>query len=467
MRHFRSPFIFAFCTLLVLPVLPAKAQQEAVHWHDDLESAKLVAKQTGRLVLIHFWTPSCGPCLALNRNVFSQPGVAGTLETQFVPVKLNADENPATAQSFGITRVPTDVIVSPDGQVVAKLISPPTPAAYVAEVTAAAGRYATRSGQAYANAAANAPMQSQLNAAYANLPLSPPEAPALAIAPQPQPDAQTASPYFSAAPAPAAGVIQKHGKHHKSALAVANSTPGNSPATTPQVVTNPAANALTPTNTTPAIPSAAPNVAAAAPAQVANPYIAATTSWPPTQSTAAPATIPLTQSPPPGYVDARLRTASAANSNIPPVPASTSTPQQTSVASAVPDVSKLPAGAPPLGFEGYCPVSMRNKWKWVPGDPRWGVVHRGRTYWFAGPDEQKQFWSDPDHYAPALSGVDPVLAMDHQQQVPGKREHSLDYDGLFYMFASEATLQQFTSNPQRYATAVRQAMGIQRGRLVR
>jgi YHS domain-containing protein len=38
---------------------------------------------------------------------------------------------------------------------------------------------------------------------------------------------------------------------------------------------------------------------------------------------------------------------------------------------------------------------------------------------------------------------------------------------LFYMFASEATLQQFTANPQKYSSGVRQAMGIPRGRLVR
>jgi YHS domain-containing protein len=132
-----------------------------------------------------------------------------------------------------------------------------------------------------------------------------------------------------------------------------------------------------------------------------------------------------------------------------------------------PDPSRLPPGYPPLGFDGYCPVSMRQEWKWVPGDPRYGVVHRGRTYWFAGPEQQKQFLEDPDHYSPALSGLDPVMAIDHKQKVPGKREHSLDYDNLFYLFSSEATLQQFTANPERYAATVRQAMNIQRGQLVR
>ena len=110
---------------------------------------------------------------------------------------------------------------------------------------------------------------------------------------------------------------------------------------------------------------------------------------------------------------------------------------------------------------------MRSQWKWVQGDARWGIVHRGRTYLFAGQAEQQQFWTDPDRYSPALSGMDPVMAIDHKQQVPGKREHSIDYDNLFYMFSNEATLQQFTANPERYATGVRAAMGIPRGRLVR
>jgi YHS domain-containing protein len=38
---------------------------------------------------------------------------------------------------------------------------------------------------------------------------------------------------------------------------------------------------------------------------------------------------------------------------------------------------------------------------------------------------------------------------------------------MFYLFSSEATLQQFAANPERYAGAVRQAMNIERGRTVR
>jgi YHS domain-containing protein len=136
---------------------------------------------------------------------------------------------------------------------------------------------------------------------------------------------------------------------------------------------------------------------------------------------------------------------------------------------AAPDPRQLPQGAMPLGFDGYCPVSMRNSnlTKWVPGNPQYGVQHRGRTYWFAGPQEKEQFWADPDKYAPALSGLDPVLFVERHQQVPGSREHSIDYNNMFYMFASEASLQQFSANPERYAVGVREAMGIKAIRTIR
>ena len=102
---------------------------------------------------------------------------------------------------------------------------------------------------------------------------------------------------------------------------------------------------------------------------------------------------------------------------------------------------------------------MRTSWKWVQGDVKFGAIHRGRTFLFASPQEQQQFLANPDAYCPALVGIDPVLAIDHQQSVPGTREHSLDYDNQFYLFSSEATLQQFQANPERYASGVRQAMG--------
>jgi YHS domain-containing protein/thiol-disulfide isomerase/thioredoxin len=406
----------ASLALVICVVLSASVfgQTDPIAWHSSLENAKAEARQTGRYVLIHFWTEDCMPCAALDRNVFSQPEVANALKAQFVPVKLNANDNPATASIMGVSRVPTDVILTPDGQIVGKLISPATPMAYIAELTQVAVKH---SGQAHGmdSALAAASQPPQLNSVYASLPLSPSSQPAQ------QPGTPTANP--SAAVSTTLTNNQRFGTPPNSQTAAGPS----------QIVNQHAASPPLAQSTQPA-----PTVAAAPPASAAQVFT--------NQFAAAP------QAP----ASSPAGTAAHAGSTV-------STIAQT----AAPDPRNLRPGAMPLGFDGYCPVSMRNEWRWVAGNPEFGVGHRGRTYWFASAKEQQQFWANPDFYAPALSGIDPVIAIDHRQQVPGKREHSLDYDNLFYLFASEASLQQFTANPERYAAGVREAMGLQRGRSVR
>ena len=159
------------CSFLLTALLAAtlSAQQVGVSWRHDLEAAKAEAAQSGRLVLVHFWTPTCGPCRRLETSVFNQPTVATSIEERFVPVKLNADEFPAVAQGYGITRVPTDVVITPQNEVVGTLISPGTPTAYVSELVQVANQFQSRSGAAYQLAAATAPVQSKINPAYAGL----------------------------------------------------------------------------------------------------------------------------------------------------------------------------------------------------------------------------------------------------------------------------------------------------------
>jgi hypothetical protein len=119
-----------------------------------------------------------------------------------------------------------------------------------------------------------------------------------------------------------------------------------------------------------------------------------------------------------------------------------------------------PAGsqqAPPLGLDGYCPVTLFEHEKWVKGDPKYGAFHRGRTYLFAGPHEQARFLNDRGYekYAPALSGFDAVKYAEQGLLVDGKRVHGVFYHKQVFLFADEVGLQQFWADPERYATTVR------------
>lgn len=117
-----------------------------------------------------------------------------------------------------------------------------------------------------------------------------------------------------------------------------------------------------------------------------------------------------------------------------------------------------PLSDPPIGLDGYCPVQLVEKAVWSKGDKRWGAVHRGRTYLFAGQEEQQRFLAAPDRYAPVDSGNDVVLALELGRSVPGTRDHGISFGGRVYLFADEASLERFSKNPKYYAERASQAM---------
>lgn len=128
-----------------------------------------------------------------------------------------------------------------------------------------------------------------------------------------------------------------------------------------------------------------------------------------------------------------------------------------------------PAASMPLGLEGYCPVTLAETGSWVEGQAQWGARHRGRTYLFAGEAQQRTFLADPDRFAPALSGDDPVIAFDTGRTTPGERRFGVTYQSRVYLFSTPETRAAFSANPQRYTTrvAVAEQRGLGTGTIIR
>src|SRR5438094_3188856 len=69
-------------------------------------------------VLVDFWAPWCGPCKAIAPIVEELANdYAGKLKV----VKLNVDDNPKVAGSFGIRGIPTLLVIK-DGQVKQQIV---------------------------------------------------------------------------------------------------------------------------------------------------------------------------------------------------------------------------------------------------------------------------------------------------------------------------------------------------------
>ena len=87
-----------------------------VHTSDAAFDADVL--QNNKAVLLDFWAEWCGPCKMIAPLLDE---VADKYEEKLDVVKLNVDENPNTAQKFGIRSIPT-LILFQDGAVQAQMM---------------------------------------------------------------------------------------------------------------------------------------------------------------------------------------------------------------------------------------------------------------------------------------------------------------------------------------------------------
>ena len=407
-EHFRM-WIVLWAVSSTAPVLA----QSAVQWQPNLENAKQIAAQTNRLVLIHFWTEACPPCMRMEREVFSRPEVAAAIHANYVPVRINVQKLPNVAREYGVSAWPTDIILSPSGQIVERKTGAANAFQYIAALNQIATRHrGSLPGQSVAQPSPNQIYQTNPAIAAQRNDLPNHSYPTVG---QQSPVAQPAAPSgFDS------GKTANHGDTDPPGMM----QPG-------QVKSQAWQPEITQWN----------RGAMPAPAANYNPGHVPGGHEPP----AGPAAGSQNAFLPEGRNSPHF---SSANQNPPSWPTPPELPRQ-------PDLAN-PAAPPALGLDGYCPVTLLEQERWVRGDPRYGVIHRGRTYLFVGPEEAKRFFADPDRFAPVLSGIDVVLAVEENRQIPGKREHGAWYEGRMYLFSSEASLRKFDQDPSRYAAVVNQ-----------
>ena len=426
-----------FLSTWLFPVLTIA--QQPFPWESTLEKAQQVAAQSNRLVLIHFWAPWCGKCKKMESEVFNQPGLGSALLVNYVPVKINADLMPSIATKYGITGLPTDVVITPQGQVVDLMRGQMEATQYLARLNQIASARHQSPGQT------------------AQVPANVPTRPA---ADRPAADRPTAEQPVASNQSTASNSLSddRYADYYRR-------NPGNQP------ISSPAMPAGDPSQPNPASvsppygqqePGAGPELSG--PGLIQSPAISAQQ----VRNIAPPpgANMPSANIPPANVPSAIVPQQAMAS---PPQPSAANTAQQSPPGfnpSAPPPVAntgqqiapisspavQTPAANPPLCLDGFCPVTLAEKQQWVPGDRRFGAIHRGRTYLFTSSEEQRSFFKDPDRYAPIISGNDIVQAMEKGQTVPGKREHGVFFNGHIFLFADEATLDKFSKNPAYYAT---------------
>lgn len=108
-------------------------------WLTSFEEARQLAQTQQVPLIVHFEASWCGPCRQMEASVLSQPRVLQQLSSSFVGVRVDADRNSALISRFGISSLPTEIILSPDGSEAARYVGVTSLDSYVSRLQARAG----------------------------------------------------------------------------------------------------------------------------------------------------------------------------------------------------------------------------------------------------------------------------------------------------------------------------------------
>jgi thioredoxin 1 len=90
---------------------------EAVVHIGDVDFDEEILK-ADKPALVDFWAPWCGPCRPLGSTV---EALAGQYRGQLKVAKVNIDDNPKTAETYGVMSIPT-LILFKEGKILDTIV---------------------------------------------------------------------------------------------------------------------------------------------------------------------------------------------------------------------------------------------------------------------------------------------------------------------------------------------------------
>jgi YHS domain-containing protein/thiol-disulfide isomerase/thioredoxin len=115
------------------------------------------------------------------------------------------------------------------------------------------------------------------------------------------------------------------------------------------------------------------------------------------------------------------------------------------------DPGKKKAETSEIALASYCPVSLVEKRKLVPGQPALTARHEGFEFRFADEAARASFLTKPEKYVPVNRGECPVRQVDVGVFQAGDPRWGVIYRGHLFLCSDAAERDRFVKNPERYA----------------
>lgn len=123
--------------LIAVLILIAKASSAQIKFQKvSLEEAKVLAQQQNKDIFIDFWAVWCKPCLAMEKETFSDKEVGKAINAKYIPMKIDVDyfEGMDVKEEYNVGVLPTILIINANGDVQRRLLGQKSPEGLMQEL---------------------------------------------------------------------------------------------------------------------------------------------------------------------------------------------------------------------------------------------------------------------------------------------------------------------------------------------
>jgi thiol:disulfide interchange protein DsbD len=106
---------------------------DGIIWYHSYDEALMVAKEQEKILLVDFYADWCFWCRKLDRTTFQDPEVV-ELAREFIPLKVDCTKDKVTPKKYGIKGLPTILFITPEGNILKRLIGYQGPDEFLKEM---------------------------------------------------------------------------------------------------------------------------------------------------------------------------------------------------------------------------------------------------------------------------------------------------------------------------------------------
>ncbi|UCD81110.1 MAG: DUF255 domain-containing protein [Desulfobacterales bacterium] len=88
---------------------------EIINWR-SYEEGMVLSKIEKKKVFLHFYADWCGFCRKMAKDTFQDASVVAYLNSNFIPVRVNTDNERQTAANYGVAGLPFNVFLTDRGE---------------------------------------------------------------------------------------------------------------------------------------------------------------------------------------------------------------------------------------------------------------------------------------------------------------------------------------------------------------